>query len=81
VERARDGIAKMGEGRWCRPVQPRADVRPHMPAAVKALADRIGVLLERELHDADREVLRCAFLTLAHHVANEEARPCIGWAV
>jgi hypothetical protein len=43
----------------------RSDSRPHMPAPVNALADRIAALLENEVRSADREVLRCAYLTLA----------------
>jgi hypothetical protein len=45
-----------------RRAEPR-DQRPHMPAPVNALADRIAALLEPELHDADREVVACALLT------------------
>jgi len=50
-----------------RRVEPR-DQRPHMPAPVNVLADRIAALLEPELHDADREVVACALLTLAHRL-------------
>jgi hypothetical protein len=43
-----------------------------MPAPVNALADRIAALLEDEVRSADREVLRCAYLTLAFRL--QEAR-------
>jgi hypothetical protein len=39
-----------------------------MPAPVNALADRIAALLEPELRNADREVVACALLTLAHRL-------------
>ena len=35
------------------------------------LADRISALLADELRDADREVLCCAYMTLAHRVQQE----------
>jgi hypothetical protein len=41
----------------------RSDLRPHMPTPVNALADRIAAPLEDEVRSADREVLRCAYLT------------------
>jgi hypothetical protein len=50
----------------------RSDLRPHMPAPVNALADRISALLEDEVCSADRKVLRCAYLTLAFRL--QEAR-------
>jgi hypothetical protein len=43
-----------------------------MPGPVNALADRIAALLEDEVGSADREVLRCAHLTLAFRL--QEAR-------
>jgi hypothetical protein len=49
----------------------RPDSRPHMPARVNALADRIAAAVERELHDPDREVLRCAYLTLAFRLQEQ----------
>jgi hypothetical protein len=54
-----------------RRVEPR-DQGPHMPAPVNALADRIAAGLEDEVRSADREVLRCAYLTLAFRL--QEAR-------
>jgi hypothetical protein len=50
----------------------RSDLRPQMPGPVNALADRIAALLEDEVGSADREVLRCAYLTLAFRL--QEAR-------
>jgi hypothetical protein len=50
-----------------------------MPASVNALADRIAALLEPELHDADREVVACAFLTLAHRLRQEARLECRTW--
>jgi hypothetical protein len=50
------------------PLMFRPDSRPHMPARVNALTDRIAAVVERELHDHDREVLRCAYLTLAYRL-------------
>jgi hypothetical protein len=50
------------------PLMFRPDSRPHMPARVNALADRVAALVERERHDPDREVLRCAYLILAYRL-------------
>jgi hypothetical protein len=44
---------------------PRADRRPHVVGPAIELADRIAELIERELHDVDRETLRCGLLTAA----------------
>jgi hypothetical protein len=46
----------------------RSVIRPDMPAQVKPVVDRIAELLRAnpELRDVDREVLRCALLTLSH---------------
>jgi hypothetical protein len=46
----------------------RRSKRAHLPAKVNPVADRILALVkdDPELRDADREILRCAFLTLAY---------------
>ena len=47
------------------PRQFRSGPRPQMAGRVNLLADRVAELLEAELRVV-REVLRCAFLTLAY---------------
>jgi hypothetical protein len=42
-----------------------------MPVAVNRLADRIASLLPDEVRAAEREVLRSAFMTLAHRLQPE----------
>ena len=48
----------------------RSQRRPHMPALVNPVVERIFELMkvDPELREVDREVMRCALLTLAHRV-------------
>jgi hypothetical protein len=48
--------------------------RPHMPTLVNPVADRIAELVKTnpELRDVDKEVLRCALLTLSHRCCELE---------
>jgi hypothetical protein len=53
--------------------------RPYMPTLVNPVADRIAELVKAkpELGDVDREVLRCALLTLSHRCGELESSALI----